>query len=167
MACVWEKLSTTLSKLVLDLGQPVRLQQDGDLEYKSYITPAEMKPLQQQTELKELRLFRVHDSLQSVVWDTLYRNKAEGGMRVLDLQMASPPLVRKEHWHKAQDVVGLTVPKGDHKEKEYKGVDGKGVLHYSFGTGEYLDDFCMRRARIASGLDEAKPLPLWSDAPHH
>ena len=119
MACIWEKLPA-LSKLVLDLGQPVRLQQNGDIEYKSYVTPAEMRPLQQQTELEELRLLNIHDSLQSVVWDTLYRNTAEGGMRVLDLQMASPPLVRKDHWHKAQDVVGLTIPKEDTKEKEYK-----------------------------------------------
>jgi hypothetical protein len=120
MTVIWEKLSTTLSKLILDLGQPVRLQQDGDIEYKSYITPAEMKPLQQQTELKELRLFRVHDSLQTIVWDTLYRNTADGGMRVLDLQMAAAPLVRKEHWHKAKDVVGLTVPKENSKEKDNK-----------------------------------------------
>jgi hypothetical protein len=43
----------------------------------------------------------------------------------------------------------------------YRGIDGKGVLHYSFGTGEYLDDFSMRKGRIAAGLEEAKPLPLW------
>jgi hypothetical protein len=42
-----------------------------------------------------------------------------------------------------------------------RGVDGKGVLHYFFGTGEYLDDFSMRKGRIAAGLEEAKPLPLW------
>jgi hypothetical protein len=40
-------------------------------------------------------------------------------------------------------------------------MDGKGILHYTFGTGEYLDGLCMRKARIASGLEEAKPLPLW------
>ena len=43
---------------------------------------------------------------------------------------------------------------------QLRGTEGKGILHYSFGTGEYLDDFCMRKARIASGSDEAKPLPL-------
>jgi hypothetical protein len=43
----------------------------------------------------------------------------------------------------------------------YRGIEGKGVLHYSFGTGEYLDDFSMRKGRIAAGLEEAKPLPLW------
>ncbi|KAF1834152.1 hypothetical protein BDW02DRAFT_647814 [Decorospora gaudefroyi] len=161
MACIWEKLSTSLTKLVLDLGQPVRLQQDGDMEYKSYITVNEMKPLLQQTQLKELRLFRMHDSFQSVYWEAVFRNVSESGMCVIDLQMAAAPIVRKEHWHKAENVVGLTVPKEHSKEKEYKGVDGKGVLHYSFGTGEYLDDFCMRKARIASGLEEANPLPLW------
>ena len=41
-----------------------------------------------------------------------------------------------------------------------RGIDGKGVLHYSFGTGEYLDDFSMRKGRIAAGLEEAKPFPL-------
>jgi hypothetical protein len=120
MACIWEKLSTSLTKLVLDLGQPVRLQQDGNVEYKSYIAPSEMRPLVQQTELKELRLFRMHDSLQSIYWETVYGNVVKDGMRVLDLQMAAAPLVRKEHWHKAEAVVGLTVPKADSKEKEYK-----------------------------------------------
>jgi hypothetical protein len=120
MTCIWEKLSTSLTRLVLDLGQPVRLQQDGDVEYKSYITPSEMKPLSQQTELKELRLFRMHDSLQSIYWETVYSNKSKDGMRVLDLQMAAAPLVRKEHWHKAQDVVGLTVPKENPSEKDNK-----------------------------------------------
>jgi 2-polyprenyl-3-methyl-5-hydroxy-6-metoxy-1,4-benzoquinol methylase len=71
MAVIWEKLSTSLTKLILDLGQPVRLQQDGTNEYKSYITPAEMRPLVQQTELEELRLFGMHDSLQSVYWERL------------------------------------------------------------------------------------------------
>jgi hypothetical protein len=161
MAVIWEKLSTSLTKLILDLGQPVRLQQDAKNEYKSYITSAEMKLLVQQTKLKELRLFRMHDSFQSIYWETVFRNTSETGMRVLDLEMAAPPIVRKDHWHKAENVRGSTVPKADSKEKEYKGIEGKGVLHYSFGTGEYLDDFSMRKGRIAAGLEEAKPLPLW------
>jgi hypothetical protein len=120
MATVWEKISTSLTKIVLDLGQPVRLQQVGKHEYKSYITPAEMKPLVQQTKLRELRLFGMHDSLQSVYWETVFRNTSETGMRVLDLNMAHPPIVRQGHWHKAEDVRGLTIPKADSKEKEYK-----------------------------------------------
>jgi hypothetical protein len=120
MSVVWKTLSTSLTKLVLDLGQPVRIEQDGNIEYKSYITHKEMKPLVQQTELKELRLFRMHDSLQAVVWETIFRNVSESGMRVADLQMAAEPLVRAKHWHKAENVVGLTVPKQDSSEKEYK-----------------------------------------------
>ena len=120
MAVLWTKLSTSLTKLVLDLGQPVRLQQDGENEYKSYISPAEIKPLIQQTELKELRLFHMHDSYQSIYWEAVFRNTSKTGMRVLDLDMAAPPIVRKDHWHRAEDVRGLTVPKIDSKEKEYK-----------------------------------------------
>jgi hypothetical protein len=120
MAVIWTKMSTSLTKLVLDLGQPVRLQQDGKNEYKSYITPAEMKPLVRQTELEELRLFRMHDSFQSIYWEAVFRNESKTGMRVLDLDMEAPPIVRKDHWHKAEDVRGLTVPKENSKEKEYK-----------------------------------------------
>jgi hypothetical protein len=98
----------------------VRLDQDGDVLHRSYITSREMKPLQEQRKLRELRLFHVHESLQCVVWDTVFRNTSKGGMRVLDLQMASAPLVRAEHWRKAKDVVGLTVPTEESKEKEYK-----------------------------------------------
>jgi hypothetical protein len=158
---VWEKLPTTLTKLVLDLGEPVRLDQDGEFLHKSYITLSEMKPLLEQVKLKELRLFRVRDSLQPLVWETVFRNISDSGMRVLDLQMAAAPIVRSEQWKKANDVAGLTVPTEECEEKQYKGMDGKGILHYSIGTGEYLDGFCIRKARIASGLDEATPLPLW------
>lgn len=120
MSVVWETLPTSLTKLVLDLGQPIRIERDGDIEYKSYITQTDMRPLVQQTELKELRLFRMHDSMQSVVWETIFMNVSESGMRVADLQMAAEPLVRATHWHKAEDVRGLTVPKQDSNEKEYK-----------------------------------------------
>lgn len=41
-------------------------------------------------------------------------------MKVLDLQMAAAPLIRSEHWREARDVIGLTVPVEDAKEKEYK-----------------------------------------------
>lgn len=160
-ADICEALPEFLTKLVVDLGEPVRIDNDGDIVYRSYITPQEMKPLQQQTKLKELRLFHVHNSLQQIVWETVFRNTSEGGMRVLDLQMASAPIVRLEKWRKAKDVRGLTVPTGEGQEKEYKGLDGKGILHYAIGTGEYLDGFCIRKARIASGLVEATPLPLW------
>ncbi|CAA9965261.1 hypothetical protein PTMSG1_08620 [Pyrenophora teres f. maculata] len=166
MPVIWEKLPTSLTKLVLDLGQPVKVhhdvQHDQVIEYNSYIASNEMKPLVQYTQLKELRLLRMQDSMQSLVWETIFRNTSENGMRVVDLQMAAAPLVRSKHWHTAEDVVGLTVPKADSKEKEYKGIEGKGLLHYCFGTGEYLDDFCMRKARIAAGLDETIPLPLWA-----
>jgi hypothetical protein len=117
--------------------------------------------LQEQVKLKELRLFRVHDSVQSIVWETVFRNTSKGGIRVLDVQMAAAPIVRSEQWKKAKDVAGLTVPTESANSMAYKGKDGKGVLHYSIGTGEYLDDLCIRKARIASGLDEATPLPLW------
>ncbi|KAF2823469.1 hypothetical protein CC86DRAFT_396240 [Ophiobolus disseminans] len=160
-AAVWSSLPTTLVKLVLDLGEPVRLDQDGDVLHKSYITSTEMKPLQEQTELEELRLFRVRDSLQPLIWETVFRNSRANGMRVLDVQMANAPIVRLEQWKTAENVVGLTVPTETSEVEVYKGMDGKGILHYSIGTGEYLDNFCMRKARIASGLDEASPLPLW------
>ncbi|KAH7406154.1 hypothetical protein DE146DRAFT_435409 [Phaeosphaeria sp. MPI-PUGE-AT-0046c] len=161
-AAVLEKLSNSmLKKLVVDLGEPVRLDENGDIIHESYITFNELRPLQEQVKLKELRLFRVHDSIQAIVWETIFRNTSDGGMRILELQMAKAPIVRSEQWKKAKDVTGLTVPTEEATEQGYKGKDGKGVLHYTIGTGEYLDDYCIRKARIASGLDEAIPLPLW------
>lgn len=41
-----------------------------------------------------------------------------------------------------------------------RGMDGKGILHYTHGTGEYLDDFCIRKARLASGILSDKAIPL-------
>ncbi|KAH5270076.1 hypothetical protein HBI71_064910 [Parastagonospora nodorum] len=160
-AAVWKMLPTELIKLVIDVGEPVRLEQDGDFLYRSYITPDEMQLLQEQVKLKELRLLNVHNSFQPLVWEAVFRNTSAGGMRVLDIQMAVAPIVRSEEWKKAKDVAGLTVALEDSPEKFYKGMDGKGILHYAIGTGEYLDDYSIRKARIASGLDEATPLPLW------
>jgi hypothetical protein len=156
-APVWAKLPTSLTKLILDLGE----DQSGDELYKSYILPSEMKPLQELVKLKELRLLRMYESIQQLVWETVYRNTSIGGMRVLDLQMAEEPIIRSGKWKKANDVAGLTVPTENSADKMYKGIQGSGVLHYSIGTGEYLDDFCIRKARIASGLEVATPLPLW------
>lgn len=124
MSVVWEKIPTSLTKLVLDLGQPINVhhdvQQDRVVDYNYYITANEMKPLVHQTKLEELRLFRMQDSMQASIWEAIFRNTSENGMRIADLQMAAAPLVRSKHWHKAEDVVGLTVPKADSKEKEYK-----------------------------------------------
>jgi hypothetical protein len=160
-ATIWEKLPTTLTKLVLDLGEPVRLEQDDDTLHRSYITSDEVKPLQEQVKLKELRLFRVHNSFQPLVWETVFRNTSDSGLRILDVRMAAAPIVRSEQWKKAKDVAGLTVSLEESEDKGYKGMNGKGCLHYTIGTGEYLDDYCIRKARITSGLDEATPLPLW------
>ncbi|KAH8723897.1 hypothetical protein GQ44DRAFT_740652 [Phaeosphaeriaceae sp. PMI808] len=160
-AALWEVLPLTLTKIVLDLGEPVRIEHNGEDLYKAYIAPEDITPLQLQTKLKELRLFRVRDSMQSIVWETIFRNTSDTGMLVLDIQMAVMPMVRSKQWLEANNVTGLNVPLEESEEMGYKGLDGRGVLHYSMGTGEYLDSYCIRKARIASGLEETTPLPLW------
>ncbi|KAH7078387.1 hypothetical protein FB567DRAFT_502503 [Paraphoma chrysanthemicola] len=160
-SAIWVELPASLTKLILDLGHPVRVDHEGDVIHRSYITSNEMRPLQEQTQLKELRLFNVHNSFQPIIWETVFRNTSPGAMGILEIQMAVPPIVRSGQWKKANDVMGLTVPKEESSDKHYKGLDGKGILHYSVGTGEYLDSLCIRLARIGSGLDESTPLPLW------
>ncbi|KAF2643149.1 hypothetical protein P280DRAFT_505356 [Massarina eburnea CBS 473.64] len=156
MGIVFDVLPTSLKKLIIDVGQPVKASPNGGA---LYIPSEGMKPLLKFTNLQELRVFGMRESFQAIIWETVFRNKFGGGMHVLDLRMASPPLVRKDSWIRAADVVGLIVTNED--PVDYKGIDGKGVLHHGHGTGEYLDDYCMRKARIASGLDESIPLPLW------
>lgn len=120
-AHIWTGLTTSLSKLVIDIGNPVRLQVDGfTAVHKSYLTTNELSPLVQQTKLKELRLFHMHNSYQLVIWETVYRNTSEGGMRLLELTMAAAPLVRSEHWLKANNVTGLTVAISEDGGREYK-----------------------------------------------
>lgn len=41
-----------------------------------------------------------------------------------------------------------------------RGRDGKGGLHWKLGYGEYLDGDCIRKARIATGIESPVPLPL-------
>ena len=109
MGSVWDALPTTLAKLVVDVGYPVRLDA-SDSKRPIYLKQECLKPLINYTNLNELRIFGMRDSYQSIIWETVYRNQVQGGMRVLDLHMAAPPLVRQKSWVKAKDVHGLTVP---------------------------------------------------------
>lgn len=106
---------------MIDLGNAVRLQVDGfDDVYKSYITANEMSPLTRQTKLKELRLFSMQNSHQLVIWETVYRNTLDGGMRLLELTMAESPFFRVEHWLDANKVTGMNVPIPQIGGREYK-----------------------------------------------
>ncbi|KAH6620383.1 hypothetical protein C7974DRAFT_458501 [Boeremia exigua] len=163
-ASVFIDLPTKLTKLVLDLGNHVHVVDNSVHLTILHIAPDDMKPLLRMTRLQELRLLRLQDSMQSIAWKTVYSNQLPGGMRILELQMDSEPILRNNNnkWHKAVDVHGLTVALPKLLETPYKGRDGKGSLHWSFGYGEYLDGDCIRKARIASGVEEPLPLPLRS-----
>ncbi|KAF2205854.1 hypothetical protein GQ43DRAFT_427662 [Delitschia confertaspora ATCC 74209] len=158
---VWKVLPHNLKKLVIDVSSPVQLDVT-DANHEICLSSEEMTPLVNYTNLEELRILGMRSSYQSIIWETVYRSKCT--MKVLDLQMAAEPLVRQEGWIKAYDVVGLNVPKDKANAYKYdgftRGLDGKGLLHYKYGTGEYLDDLCIRKARIASGLDRNQPIPL-------
>ncbi|KAF3045653.1 hypothetical protein E8E12_011005 [Didymella heteroderae] len=172
MPCVFDDLNKRkLTKLVLDLHNHVRVADeahDGRFLVKLHISPLDMDPLLKQTKLQELRLRRLRDSMQLITWKTVYLNELPGGMRTLELQMDAMPIIRDggSKWHKAVDVRGLTVAQPGLLEKPYKGRDGKGGLHWKFGHGEYLDGDCIRKARIATGIEEPVALPLqylWLD----
>ncbi len=111
-----------LTKLVLDLNNPVDIMNDGFTLAELYIRAEDMEPLLNQTKLKELRLLRLRDSLQFIAWQTVFLNEAEGGMRILELQMHQAPIVRRDDWRKAVDVHNLTVAHAGLLEKEYKSV---------------------------------------------
>lgn len=122
MASVFNELPTKLTKLVLDLGNPVRVADDGVVLTKLYMRSEDMTPLWKQTRLLELRLLRLRDSLQFIAWKTVFLSRISGGMRILELQMHGEPIIRDglAHWHKAEDVHGLTVAKPVLLEMPYK-----------------------------------------------
>ena len=122
MPSVFDDLPTKLSVLVLDLGNHIRVVDDEFNVTKVHIIPNDMAPLVKQTRLRELRLFRLRDSLQFIAWKTVYLNKRPGGMQVLELQMDGMPILRgnSNKWHKAVDVSGLTVAQPGLLEKLYK-----------------------------------------------
>jgi hypothetical protein len=119
MAAVWNALPTTLTKLIIDLGQPIRYEVYG-VQREHYIQSDDMQPLVQQTNLEELRLFRIPFSVQLIAWETVFRNTSDGGMQILELQMADGPIVRNGHWRKADEVRGLNVAHAALLEIEYK-----------------------------------------------
>lgn len=120
MASVFNELPTNLTKLVLDLGNHVHVVDDGITLSELHIRADDMKPLLKQTRLLELRLLRLRDSLQFIAWKTVFLSQVPGGMRILELQMDAEPIVRRNQWHKANDVRGLTVAHGGLLEKPYK-----------------------------------------------
>ncbi|KAF3046697.1 hypothetical protein E8E11_005620 [Didymella keratinophila] len=171
MPSVFEDLNKRkLTKLVLDLHNTVRVfDEDGNGRVvKLHISSLDMGPLLKQTRLQELRLRRLRDSMQLIAWKTVFLNELPGRMRTLELQMEHAPIIRNDDskWHKAADVRGLTVAQPGFLEEPYKGRDGKGGLHWKLGYGEYLDVDCIRKARIATGIEAPVPLPLqylWLD----
>lgn len=123
MASIFEDLNKRkLTKLVLDLSNHVRVVDDSRHLTKLHIRPEDMKPLLKQTRLVELRLLRLRDSMQLIAWKTVYLNELPGGMRTLELQMDTMPIIRNDNnkWHKAVDVRGLTVAQPGLLEKPYK-----------------------------------------------
>ncbi len=122
MPSVFIDLPTKLTKLVLDLGNNVRVFDNSISLVVLHITPEDMKPLVKQTRLQELRLLRLRDSLQFIAWKTVYSSKLSEGMRTLELQMDTEPILRNDNitWHKAVDVHGLTVAQPKALEKPYK-----------------------------------------------
>lgn len=113
MMILWEALPTSLTKLAIDVGWPLSID-DRDPHRQNYLSQADMKPLVNFTKLQELRIFNMRDTLQSIVWECVFRNKAKDkGMKVLDLQMAAAPLVRRDHWAKGAKVNGLHVINDD------------------------------------------------------
>lgn len=122
MVSVFNELPTKLTKLVLDLGNPVCVADDSITLTKLHIRTSDMEPLLKQTRLLELRLLRLRDSMQFIAWKTVFLSQIPGGMRMLELQMDAVPNISQEfhHWHKATDVRGLTVAKPGLLEKPYK-----------------------------------------------
>lgn len=120
MTSVFNELPTDLTKLVLDLGNHVRVVNNGTTSTLLHIRADDMKPLMKQTRLLELRLLRLRDTLQFVAWKTVFLNEQPGGMKVLELQMDVAPIIRNNKWNKASDVHGLTVTHSGLLEKPYK-----------------------------------------------
>ncbi|OAL56562.1 hypothetical protein IQ07DRAFT_674741 [Pyrenochaeta sp. DS3sAY3a] len=157
-----DALPTTLTKLIVNLEQPVFPQEGNTLStYGKTIEPSEMTSLLDMTQLEELRLFKIPEiSFQPVVWGTVFRNKTAKGMKVLELEMARPAVVRPGDWCLAHDVVDLDVAAGVYMAQKYKGASGNGMLDWLLGFGQYLDVRCIRKARIVADLGEGGVLPL-------
>lgn len=122
MPSVFDDFPARMKTLVLDLGNYVRVYDDNLVSEKLHITPTDMEPLVRLSRLRELRLFGLRDSLQFIVWKTIFRNKRKGGMQTLEMRMDAMPMVRNSNhkWHKAVDVRGLTVAQPGLLEKPYK-----------------------------------------------
>jgi hypothetical protein len=112
MENVWTVLPNTITKLIIDVSQPLDVSEQDPVS-KKYITQEGMKPLTKFIKLQELRIFGMRETFQSTIWETVFRNEADDGMRVLDLQLAEKPLVRQDHWVEANDVQGLKVSNPD------------------------------------------------------
>ncbi|OCK79707.1 hypothetical protein K432DRAFT_454492 [Lepidopterella palustris CBS 459.81] len=164
LGLLWSAISPNLEKLRTNIGVPVRFDLE-DFGRPVYIQQEEMEPLTNLTKLKELRIFQMMESFQSIIWETVWKNQSEDKMmEILDLRMCLEPIVRSDScrtdWIKAEKVEGV-MKLGEGEVLQYRGLDGKGVLHHAYGHGEYLDILAIRKARLTAGVEETTPyLPL-------
>lgn len=161
---ILQRLPRKLVKLRFDIQHPVRLD-TSDFRRPIYFQRRDMKPLTEFVKLKELRIFGMMESCQSVIWETVWRSEAEGKMmELLELTMCLDPIIRsgpsQTKWVKADGVKSIMRLSKD-EAVDYRGMGGRGFLHHSYGYGEYLDVISIRKARLATGIAEDAPsLPL-------
>jgi len=119
MDIVWKALHRSLTKLIIDISRPIEVDRYSSLR-KKHMSQDGMKSLIGLTKLRELRIFGMRNTFQSITWEAVFRNKAdENEMLVLDLQMAETPIVRQKHWGKPKEIQGLKVSNKDGDTYKY------------------------------------------------
>ncbi|KAF7715927.1 Uncharacterized protein PECH_005734 [Penicillium ucsense] len=140
----WENLPRSKTSLGLDLGSSVP---EGTDEEDNVLGIEELRPLQQFRGLRSLQLTGMLHSYQSIIWQAVW---LMADLDELTLEMALEPEIIHpyfaSHWKQIDE--HWTLAPTDGENCVYYGHLQDGQLHKDIGHGEYLDKYCMEKAKV-------------------
>ncbi|CAI7578260.1 unnamed protein product [Penicillium discolor] len=137
---------------------------EGDVEIRITL-PAEenLQPLVQFRNLRVLRLTGMFKSYQRIIWLAVWLNPQ---LTTLELEMAVEPEIKKpgpRGWKPITD--GWVMNVKSFGAPVYYGEHGDGEILSKIGYGEYLDKFCIEKARLCAGAT-GFPVPRYLPVKH-
>ncbi|KAJ5970030.1 hypothetical protein N7501_006278 [Penicillium viridicatum] len=117
-----------------------------------------LRPLSEFRNLRVLRLTGMFQSYQSIIWKAVWLNPQ---LTILDLEMAVALEIKEpgpRGWKPITD--GWVMNVKSFGSPVYYGENGDGEISSKIGYGEYLDKFCIEKARLLAGAT-GYPVPRY------
>ncbi|KAJ5401258.1 uncharacterized protein N7487_007154 [Penicillium crustosum] len=137
---------------------------EGEVKIRITIPSEEnLRPLVEFRNLRVLRLTGMFKSYQSVIWQAVWLNSQ---LTTLELEMTVGLEIKKpgpRGWKPITD--GWVMNVKSFGAPVYHGEHGNGEISSKIGYGEYLDKFCIEKARLLAGATRF-PVPRYLPVKH-